>query len=364
METTDRNRATASRLGGQRQEQPTPERPGTRAPDPDLVVDARGLSVDHGTYRAVDAIDLDVRRGEVFALLGTNGAGKTTALETLQGFRPRSAGELTVFGEDPARNPASLRARTGVVLQESGHVPESTPRSVVELWASLSSRLDDVDDVLDRVGLTHRRDTSVQKLSGGEKRRLDLALAVWGDPEFVVLDEPTTGLDPASRQTLWGIVRDLRAGGTTVLLTTHHLEEAEALADRVAIMHEGRVAVSGTLEEVLAARPAVITFDVRPDGLPGVVRDRFPGIAVTRVRRAGRDLDAVEVRTTDLATTLLDLLTTARGEGLPMDSLRATPASLEEVFHAVRRGEIGDQDPRAPQNPGSTENPHGTEEDR
>ncbi|WP_432536649.1 ABC transporter ATP-binding protein [Kineococcus arenarius] len=329
MQTTHRTNTSHGGVDRQREEH-------------DLVVSARGLSVDHGSYRAVDSIDLTVRRGEVFALLGTNGAGKTTALEALQGYRPRSAGDLTVFGEDPLHASAALRARTGVVLQESGHVPESTPRSVVGLWASLSSRLDDVDDILERVGLTHRRDTSVQKLSGGEKRRLDLALAVWGDPEFVVLDEPTTGLDPASRQTLWGIVRDLRAGGTTVLLTTHHLEEAESLADRVAIMHEGRVAVTGTLEEVLAARPAVITFDVRPGALPPAVRTRFDGLTVSRVRRAHRELDAVEIRTTSLPSDLLDLLELAREEGLPMDSLRATPASLEEVFHAVRRGEIGD----------------------
>ena len=337
MQTTHRTRRPAGPPQGLRHEHRTAPNP----PGGNLVVSARGLSVDHGSFRAVDSIDLDVREGEVFALLGTNGAGKTTALEALQGHRRRSAGDLTVFGEDPARSTATLRARTGVVLQESGHVPESTPRSVVGLWASLSSRLDDVDDVLDRVGLAHRRDTSVQKLSGGEKRRLDLALAVWGDPELVVLDEPTTGLDPASRQTLWGIVRDLRAGGTTVLLTTHHLEEAEALADRVAIMHEGRVAVTGTLEEVLAARPAVVRFDVRPGTLPRSVEATFPDLVVTRVRRADRDLDAVEVRTADLPGDLLELLTLARAEGFPVDSLRATPASLEEVFHAVRRGEVG-----------------------
>lgn len=282
----------------------------------DLVVDVRGLVVAYGSFRAVDGVDLDVRRGEVFALLGTNGAGKTSTLEALQGFRPRAAGTVDVLGDDPAVSTRRLRAASGVMVQEAGFVPEATPVTALRLWASLSSRVDDVDAVLERVGLAHRRAVLVKDLSGGERRRLDLALAVWGAPDLIVLDEPTAGLDPESRATLWGLVRELRDGGTTVLMTTHHLEEAEQLADRVAIMHRGRIAVRGTLAEVLDQRPARITAVRRADGRPD---------------------EPLDVRTHDLQTDLLALLLDAQRTGTELHRLRATPASLDEVFHSVVR---------------------------
>jgi len=282
----------------------------------DLVVDVRGLVVAYGSFRAVDGVDLDVRRGEVFALLGTNGAGKTSTLEALQGFRSRTAGSVDVLGDDPLVSTRRIRAASGVMVQEAGFVPEATPVTALQLWASLSSRVDDVDAVLERVGLAHRRGVLVKDLSGGERRRLDLALAVWGAPDLIVLDEPTAGLDPESRSTLWGLVRELRDGGTTVLMTTHHLEEAEQLADRVAIMHRGRIAVRGTLAEVLDQRPARIT-------------------AVRRVE--GRPDEPVDVRTQELQADLLALLLDAQRTGAELHRLRATPASLEEVFHSVVR---------------------------
>jgi len=282
----------------------------------DLVVDVRGLVVAYGSFRAVDGVDLDVRRGEVFALLGTNGAGKTSALEALQGFRPRAAGTVDVLGDDPAVSTRRIRAASGVMVQEAGFVPEATPVTALQLWASLSSRVDDVDAVLERVGLAHRRGVLVKDLSGGERRRLDLALAVWGAPDLIVLDEPTAGLDPESRSTLWGLVRELRDGGTTVLMTTHHLEEAEQLADRVAIMHRGRIEVRGTLAEVLDQRPARITAVRRVDDRPD---------------------EQIDVRTQDLQADLLALLLDARRTGAVLHRLRATPASLEEVFHSVVR---------------------------
>ncbi|TXR52590.1 ABC transporter ATP-binding protein [Quadrisphaera setariae] len=288
----------------------------------DLVVDVRGLSVTYGAFTAVDAVDLDVRRGEVFALLGTNGAGKTSTLEALQGFRRRSAGSVAVLGEDPMVSTRRLRAASGTMVQEAGFVPEATPLSALQLWASLSSRVDDADAVLERVGLAHRRTVLVKDLSGGEKRRLDLALAVWGAPELIVLDEPTTGLDPESRATLWALVRELRDGGTTVLMTTHHLEEAEALADRVAIMHRGRIAVAGTLAEVLRERPARITAVRRHPGQPAAAAEHL------------------DLRTRHLQRDLLALLLEADRAGAVLDQLRATPASLEEVFHAVVRGDL------------------------
>ncbi|GAB7192305.1 ABC transporter ATP-binding protein [Kineococcus sp. NUM-3379] len=307
-------------------------------PAPGPVVSARGLTVAHGTFRAVDSVDLDIRPGEVFALLGTNGAGKTTTLEVLLGLRRRTGGTLSVLGEDPGRGTALLRRSCGTMLQDPGFLPESTPRSTVALWAALSSRVDDVDAALERVGLAHRADVAVQRLSGGERRRLDLALALWGAPELVVLDEPTTGLDPESRRTLWDLVRGLHEAGTTVVLTTHHLEEAEALADRVAIMHEGRVAVAGTLPEVLAARPASIRADVPPDAPVAALLDGLPGATATAVRRAAGARTALHVTSRDLPEDLLRLLTAARAAGVRLEDLRATPASLEEVFHAVRAG--------------------------
>ena len=282
----------------------------------DLVVDVRGLVVAYGSFRAVDGVDLDVRRGEVFALLGTNGAGKTSTLEALQGFRPRAAGRVDVLGEDPMVSTRRIRSASGVMVQEAGFVPEATPVTALQLWASLSSRVDDVDAVLERVGLAHRRGVLVKDLSGGERRRLDLALAVWGAPDLIVLDEPTAGLDPESRSTLWGLVRELRDGGTTVLMTTHHLEEAEQLADRVAIMHRGRIAVRGTLAEVLDQRPARITAVRRVDDRPD---------------------EQIDVRTQDLQADLLALLLDAQRTGAELHRLRATPASLEEVFHSVVR---------------------------
>lgn len=282
----------------------------------DLVVDVRGLVVAYGSFRAVDGVDLDVRRGEVFALLGTNGAGKTSTLEALQGFRPRASGQVDVLGDDPMVSTRRIRSASGVMVQEAGFVPEATPVTALQLWASLSSRVDDVDAVLERVGLAHRRGVLVKDLSGGERRRLDLALAVWGAPDLIVLDEPTAGLDPESRSTLWGLVRELRDGGTTVLMTTHHLEEAEQLADRVAIMHRGRIAVRGTLAEVLDQRPARITAVRRVDGQPD---------------------EPLDVRTQDLQADLLALLLDAQRTGAELHRLRATPASLEEVFHSVVR---------------------------
>lgn len=308
-------------------------------PPHDLILDARGLCFDYGDFRAVDEVDLQVHRGEIHALLGTNGAGKTTTLELLQGYRHRSAGDLRVLGVDPAVSPGVLRERTGVMLQEAGLFVEISARATVELWQSLSSRVDEVDRVLEVVDLAHRGDIPVQALSGGERRRLDLALAVWGSPELIVLDEPTTGLDPASRRTLWQIVRGLQADGTSILLTTHYLEEVESLADRVAIMDAGRVAVAGSLDEVLRARPARVTADVDPSAVaPGWLGDPPPGVEVDRapVQRPDGPREAVTVTSDDHQGALLWLLRAAEDAGVHLGRLRASPASLEEVFLDVR----------------------------
>ncbi|MGH3587907.1 MAG: ABC transporter ATP-binding protein, partial [Pseudonocardia sp.] len=242
----------------------TTDRGATLTAPPDAAVAVRGLHVHYGEYEAVRGIDLDVRRGEDFALLGTNGAGKTTTLEVLEGFGTRSGGTVSVLGLDPATDRADLRRRMGVQLQDGGFVEELTVLETLALWQRLVERPDRPQRLLDRFELEARRDVQVGKLSGGEKRRLDLALAVWGSPELVILDEPTTGLDPESRRRTWDAIQELQEARRTVLLTTHYLEEAEALADRVAIMHEGRVAVAGTLAEIVAAQPAGFSATLPP----------------------------------------------------------------------------------------------------
>jgi ABC-2 type transport system ATP-binding protein len=306
-------------------------RPGrVHAPPPDLLpaITVHNLHVRYGDFEAVRGIDLDVRRGEVFALLGTNGAGKTTTLEALEGFGARSAGTVSVLGLDPATERASLRGRMGVQLQNGGFVDELTVHETLVLWQRLVDRPDRPGRLLDRFELNGRRDVPVGKLSGGEKRRLDLALAVWGSPELVILDEPTTGLDPESRRRTWDAVQELQEAGRTVVLTTHYLEEAEALADRVAIMHEGRIAVAGALAQIVGSRPAGFAAT-----LPAGVVD-LP-VLLGPVRRDG---DRVQVRTDDLQSDLSAFLNWAAARGVRLTDLRAAPASLAEIYHAVRTG--------------------------
>ena len=288
----------------------------------------RDLHVRYGDFDAVRGIDLDVRRGEVFALLGTNGAGKTTTLEVLQGFGARSGGTVSVLGLDPATERAALSGRMGVQLQDGGFVEELTVQETLALWQRLVDRPDRPERLLDRFELSARRDVAVRLLSGGEKRRLDLALAVWGSPELVILDEPTTGLDPESRRRTWDAIHELQEAGRTVVLTTHHLEEAEVLADRVAIMHEGRIAVAGTLAEIIGTQPAGFSATV-----PGGVVD-LPDLAGS----ARREGDRVQVRTDDLQTDLTTFLDWAAARGVRLTDLRAAPASLDEIYQAVRIG--------------------------
>ena len=288
----------------------------------DTAIRVRGLQVRYGTFEAVRGVDLEVLRGEVFALLGTNGAGKTTTLEVLEGFQRRSGGEVSVFGLDPGTQRDELRARMGIQLQEGGFVEELTVGETLELWGKLAVRPDRPDRLLERFDLVHRRDVRVGALSGGEKRRLDLATAVWGSPELVVLDEPTTGLDPGSRRRTWDAIQELQEAGRTVVLTTHYLEEAEALADRVAIMHEGRLAVSGTLEQILASRPAGFSATL-PEGVTP------PDGAVLEGR-------TIRVSTTDLQRDLTAFLTWAADHRVRLSDLRAAPASLADIYHSIR----------------------------
>ena len=277
-----------------------------------------------GHFEAVRGVDLRVGRGELFALLGTNGAGKTSTVELVEGLARPSRGTIRVLGHDPHAQRRLVRGRTGVVLQSSGFPPSLTVAEMARFWHGTLSRPASAEAAVDAVGLTDRADVETAKLSGGERRRLDIALAIMGEPEVLVLDEPTTGLDPESRRAIWTLVQGLVDRGTAVLLTTHYLEEAEQLADRVAIMHAGLIAREGTLAEIVADAPARITF-VRPPGLALSDLDAGPA----RIT-ASEDV-LIETRT--LQATLRAVLDWAGDT--PLRRLDARSASLEQVFLAI-----------------------------
>ena len=251
---------------------------------PGLAVQVRGLEMSYRDRQVLRGIDFEVRQGEVFCLLGPNGAGKTTTVEILEGFRARTAGTVTVLGLDPAAQPARLRERIGIVLQECGFPRQARVGELIDIWRKYYPHPRPLGDLLEVTGLTADRNAPVRKLSGGQRRRLDFALALAGDPDLVFLDEPTTGFDPEARRRLWTAVENLRGIGKTIVLTTHYLDEAERLADRVAILLDGRIKIAGSTREVarLAALPARISFGVPdllrngeipvPDGIDLIVR--------------------------------------------------------------------------------------------
>ncbi|MBQ1093037.1 ABC transporter ATP-binding protein [Streptomyces sp. B93] len=286
-----------------------------------------------GGFEAVRGITFHVKHGEVFALLGTNGAGKTSTVELLEGLAAPAGGRVRVLGHDPYRERAAVRPRTGVMLQEGGFPSELTVAETVRMWAGCTSGARPGAEVLALVGLTEKTGVRVKQLSGGERRRLDLALALLGEPEVLFLDEPTTGLDAEGRRDTWELVRGLRDAGTTVLLTTHYLEEAEGLADRLAILHEGRIAAAGTPAEVTADRPSRISFEL-PEGY--FVGDLPPlaGLGVSGHEVEGR---VVRLRTRDLQRTATALLRWAEESRVELRRLDARSASLEEAFLGIAR---------------------------
>ncbi|GAB3104774.1 ABC transporter ATP-binding protein [Isoptericola nanjingensis] len=301
------------------------------------IVHVRGARRRYGTFEAVRGVDLDVHRGELVALLGTNGAGKTSFVELVEGLAPASGGTVRVLGHDPYSERRRVVGSLGIMLQSAGFSGDLTVAETARTWAGTLSRPQPVADVLGAVGLEHRADVRVASLSGGEKRRLDLALATLGDPELLFLDEPTTGLDPESRRATWALVQGMLDAGTTVLLTTHYLEEAEQLADRIAIMQAGRVVRTGSVADVVAAEPARVEAVVRNDGGRAVtpaVAD-LPALAglvgAPDVDRTGR----LRLRTTRLQDDLLILLQWADARRLRLDDLDARAASLEQAFLAL-----------------------------
>ena len=223
-----------------------------------FAVQVRDLRKSYGSTEVLRGVDFDVRYGEVFCLLGPNGVGKTTTLEILEGFRPPTSGTLRVLGLDPAAQAAKLRERTGMVLQGCGFPRQARVAELIDTWRGYYTNPRPLGELLDVVELTEVRNTQVRKLSGGQRRRLDFALALAGDPDLVFLDEPTTGFDPEARRRCWAAIENLRLLGTTILLTTHYLDEAEQLADRIAILRTGRIELAGTTHEV-AARAGLAT---------------------------------------------------------------------------------------------------------
>ena len=278
-----------------------------------------------GGFRAVDVVSFEAHRGELFALLGTNGAGKTSTLEVAEGLARPTAGTVRVCGLDPYADRRQVRPRVGIMLQEAGFSSGMTAREAARMWAGTMAAPRPIDEALELVDLRHRAGVAVQNLSGGERRRLDLALAIMGRPEVLFLDEPTTGLDPESRARAWDLLRALLDGGTCIVLTTHYLEEAEKLADAIAIMHGGTIRRHGTLAQVVAGEPARIEFVAEPTLLARL--GEVPDLDDARVRRQG---DRVVIATHALQRDLVRLLGWADGVELP--GLRASAASLEQVF--------------------------------
>ena len=279
-------------------------------------------------YEAVRGVDLEVETGTVTALLGVNGAGKTSTLEVLEGLSRATEGTVRVLGLDPVADRADVRRRTGVLLQTSGFSGDLTVAETLQMARGLVTEPRPLEEALDMVTLTGRADVRVRALSGGETRRLDLACALVGHPELLMLDEPTTGLDPESRRDVWTLLRGLRDTGTTILLTTHYLEEAEELADRLEIMADGQIVASGTGSELAAQYPSTISFGT------GAEAPDLPDLPALRGRpeRAGT---ATTLQTDDLQATLTALLGWAADHGVRLEDLHARTASLESVFLSI-----------------------------
>jgi len=296
-----------------------------RAP---LAVEVRGLRKSYGGLHAVDGIDLKVRRGEVFAFLGPNGAGKTTTVEILEGFRSRNAGEIAVLGVDPADAKGDWRSRIGVVLQESEPEPELTVEECLTLYAGYYPRTRPVVEILELVGLSDRPGARCGELSGGQRRRLDVALALVGDPELLFLDEPTTGFDPAARRATWEVIAGLRDLGKTIFLTTHYMDEAEYLADRIAVIANGRIVAEGTAKSLGArvAKGSVIRFTL-PSSTPA---SELPS-ALTEAVVSESD-GRIEAETGSPLPWIGTLAAWAAERGLDLTDLEVTRPTLEDVY--------------------------------
>jgi ABC-2 type transport system ATP-binding protein len=290
----------------------------------DSVISIRGLRKSYGDFEAVRGIDLEVKAGEVFAFLGPNGAGKTTTVEILEGYRDRSGGEVEVLGEDPQRGGRAWRERIGIVLQSCRLDPYLTVRESLGLYAGYYRAPRPVDEVIELVGLEGKADARARSLSGGQQRRLDVGMALIGDPELLFLDEPTTGFDPQARRQAWDVIGGLRDLGKTIFLTTHYMDEAQRLADRVTIIAGGEIVATGTPEDLgdRENQPATIKFKLPA----GVAAGEVPGGG--EVGEGGE----VMLSTTSPVATLNELTGWALGRGVDLDGLEMTRPTLEDIY--------------------------------
>jgi ABC-2 type transport system ATP-binding protein len=300
----------------------------------DPAISVRGLRKSYGDFEAVKGIDLEVLAGEIFAFIGPNGAGKTTTVEILEGYRDRNGGEVRVLGVDPTSPSRSWRERIGIVLQECRLTPELTVTEALEEYAGYYSAARDVGETVGLVGLGGKADTRTAKLSGGQQRRLDVALALVGDPELLFLDEPTTGFDPAARRQAWSVIGSLRELGKTVFLTTHYMDEAQALADRVAILAQGEIVATGAPDELGGDdESATISFSLPPGYQP----DQLPLPVRVMAKIAAEDQPGVpdpliSFQTTAPVSVLRELTSWATEQDVDLPGLEVRRPSLEDIY--------------------------------
>jgi len=296
------------------------------------AIEIKGLRKSYGDVEAVRGIDLSVTEGEVFALLGPNGAGKTTTVEILEGFRGRTGGEARVLGVDPARRDRRLKAQIGIVLQSTGIDPYLTVAETIDLYRAYYPSPRPVDEIIELVGLKEKRDTRVSRLSGGQQRRLDVAIALAGDPKLLFLDEPTTGFDPSARRNAWEVVKNLEALGKTIFLTTHYMDEAQYLAKEVAVIASGEIVARGSPHS-LGGR----------DTAASLIRFLYPpgaGELPPHVKAIATISDgAAEIRGSDPTRTLYELTGWALERGVALDGLMVSRPSLEDVYLELTRGQ-------------------------
>lgn len=299
-----------------------------------IIVD--NFSKSYGSNRVVDHLQFTVQRGEIFALLGPNGAGKTTTVETLEGYRTPDEGSVRILGLDPVRQARALRPRIGVILQQDGLYPALTAREVLRLFAGYYRQPQSVDTLMERVGLTGAAKVRCRRLSGGQKRRLALAVALIGKPELVFMDEPTAGMDPQARLTTWEIIRDLKSNGVTILLTTHLMDEAERLADRVAIIDHGRLIALDTPANLTGTQNADVVRFVAPTGLDCTQLAALPSARKVEELRPG----SYFVETDKVPELLAELTAWLRDRNITLSELRVGQGSLEDLFLRLTGSEI------------------------
>jgi ABC-2 type transport system ATP-binding protein len=288
-----------------------------------VAISVTGLKKSYGKNTALRGVDLEIRQGEIFALLGPNGAGKTTFVEILEGFRRRDEGEVTVLGIDPDHQPMALKTRVGIVLQSTGMDRYLNVAETVAMYSSYYPHPRPVEEILTLVGLQAKRNERVLRLSGGQQRRLDVAIALAGNPDLLFLDEPTTGFDPSARREVWEVIKNLRGLGKTVVLTTHFMDEAQYLADRLAVIANGQIVAEGK-PETLAGRDrmlATVHFSLPPGVAPP------PQLDIT-----AKVKNAFEVRTTKVTQDLYDLTSWALSTGVDLEDLRVERPTLEDVY--------------------------------